>query len=573
MGETIEAKECILGKLFSTEFLFEIPLYQRPFSWSTENFEQLFDDIYEAFSGSSKQYFLGSIILQESAGKKDTFEVVDGQQRLTALALFLAVVRDLTAEELLRKTLEESLFQEANPYKSIPRQVRITPWEALRDTFNKYLYKRGGSSDFKKEFEGGRIKFTDQEDSLYHLYEAVSVFTRRYGELLIDPSILGRFITFLMGDVYVVYIQTSEFISAFRMFTVLNTRGISLSIADLLKSENLGAITDLGERIRAARNWQAIEDDLGREALEKVVIFIRTIQVKDKSRLGIYDEYQSLIFRPKLLDRGGAFIGYVTEVADIHSEKILNPIVHLDAAEKNEYRALVQMLTRFIPFDDWIPPTIAFHQKFKDDAKLSAFVIELEKKVFVEWAVGLSLTERIGSLNQVIKIIAGTASPEDVVSQTKGWKEPEKLREIMIRVLSDPQFYYIFGGKLARYFLLRLDLDQWEMENFGGYSGTITVEHVLPQTPQEESEWKKSFDDKSRAELTNAVGNLVLLSGRKNSSARNYEFAKKKEAYFRGRSTAFRITRELESVDSWSPTEVAKRQALLISRAESIYFS
>ena len=89
----IEAKEVSLGTLFSEQFLFRIPIYQRPLSWNRDNFEQLFEDIKDSMD-LEEGHFLGSIILQEVG--EHTYELVDGQQRMVALTILLAVIRDVT---------------------------------------------------------------------------------------------------------------------------------------------------------------------------------------------------------------------------------------------------------------------------------------------------------------------------------------------------------------------------------------------------------------------------------------------------------------------------------------------
>lgn len=572
MAEPIEAKESNIGNLFSPSFLFEIPLYQRPLSWGKENYEQLFDDIASASKVADQQYFLGSIILQASKTKKNLFEVVDGQQRLTAIAILMAVIRDMTNNESLKKSLSTSLFQEEDGYKGIPRQVRITPWEEMKDTFDQYIYKRGCVLEFKNQVVSEKIKCVDDSDPLYHLFEAICVFEARFRGVLADPASLDAFVKFLMGSVYLVYIKTGEFNSAFRMFTILNTRGVSLTIADLLKSENLGAIADATVRNNAAKTWQKLEESLGREALELLVIFIHSMKVKERARVSIYSEYQSNIFGKNLLARGAEFFTYISAIAAVYEEKVLDPEVRTSAAVRNRFKTIMGLLTRYVPFDDWIPCVLAFHHKFKADDGLCVFIDQLEKKVVIEWALGFSLTERITSLNQTMKSIDSKMTWQEAVSGTLNWSEPGKRRDLFQRKLCDSQFYSLSGGKLARYLLLRLDMEQWEMENFGGYHGSVTLEHVLPQTPGDDGEWTKVFDDASRKKMTNILGNLVLLSGRKNSKAQNYDFAKKKDAYFRGKSTAFRITRELESIRAWTPETLEERQADLAKRIDAIFF-
>ena len=96
MSTEIEAKEVTVGKLFSPDFVFKIPIYQRPLSWEKDNFDQLFEDILDAINSEQKQYFLGSIILQEHEHDENRFDLVDGQQRINSLAILMAVIRDYT---------------------------------------------------------------------------------------------------------------------------------------------------------------------------------------------------------------------------------------------------------------------------------------------------------------------------------------------------------------------------------------------------------------------------------------------------------------------------------------------
>ncbi|MBC7334267.1 MAG: HNH endonuclease, partial [Actinobacteria bacterium] len=106
-----------------------------------------------------------------------------------------------------------------------------------------------------------------------------------------------------------------------------------------------------------------------------------------------------------------------------------------------------------------------------------------------------------------------------------------------------------------------------------GYEGIITIEHVLPQEPAEESEWCKNFTEDERNEWTNKIGNLILLSRRKNSRARNFDFKRKKEAYFfRDGVPPFRITQELEEYEEWSLSVLKSRQEKLVKEIIKIYF-
>jgi len=97
------------------------------------------------------------------------------------------------------------------------------------------------------------------------------------------------------------------------------------------------------------------------------------------------------------------------------------------------------------------------------------------------------------------------------------------------------------------------------------------LEHVLPQTPPAGSDWLQWFPDKDERDgWTHRLANLVPLDRNKNSSASNYNFAKKKDAYFKGKGTAspFVLTQEVRSENTWTPALLIDRQKRLVGVLE-----
>ncbi|VVB54962.1 Uncharacterised protein [uncultured archaeon] len=567
----IEAREVLLSRIFSDEFLFEVPEYQRPLSWTSENFQKLIEDIYDAQTSGEEQYFIGSIILQGKG--KNLFEIIDGQQRIVSLSVLLAVIRDNTSDEKQKAQIQKYIYLEEDTLKEIPEAMKVTPWDELKDDFRKYVYSIGGTALFLKDFENKRIKFIDEETPRYHLYEAISTFKTKLEEITDRES----FVKYLLNRVYIVYIKTTDLISAFRLFSVLNARGLPLTTSDLLKNESLGEISDSNERRKYAKIWVDIEESIGREELEDVMGFLRTIILQEKAKVSIYEEYQT-IFKKKLLPQGPAFIKLVKEIADIYKEKIIEGEINTtDSVTKNRYKIIVNLMGQYIPFADWIPPLIHFCHKYKREDLLLDFLLTLEKKVIVELSSGFTFSERTTSFNRIIKLIDITDDPSEVIQKMLYYREDDsrgkkarfidyrnqlEVKKILTDVLDHPQLYSIYGGRLARYFLLRIDVEKSELANISKeYTGLITVEHILPRNPPKDSEWQRLFSEEQRLEWTNKLGNLVLLSGMRNSSAQNFEFKKKKDTYFykKKKSTEFLITKELEGLDRWDMQKLTER--------------
>ena len=116
------------------------------------------------------------------------------------------------------------------------------------------------------------------------------------------------------------------------------------------------------------------------------------------------------------------------------------------------------------------------------------------------------------SLNKLLKLIESSKDTNYIIenllyfkskdsrgkkSRTVNFNDQNSIKDIIESRLNDSQFYSIYGGKLARYVLLRLDSQLWELDNFPGYPGMITVEHILPQTPSEDSLWANYFSTRN----------------------------------------------------------------------------
>ena len=98
MAKTLEAHDKLIREIFEGSYQFEIPDYQRPYAWTTEQAGELFDDLISAMqeariSGATSQYFLGSIVLIKN-DREPKSSVVDGQQRLSTLTMLFAVLRE-----------------------------------------------------------------------------------------------------------------------------------------------------------------------------------------------------------------------------------------------------------------------------------------------------------------------------------------------------------------------------------------------------------------------------------------------------------------------------------------------
>ena len=121
MLHDLSASAINAGTLFSSS-RFEVPIYQREYSWATDEVKEFWDDLKEARQEPS--YFLGLLILTESGGR---FHVVDGQQRILTLTLLVIALRD-EARKYARDALADKLdadFLRALDYKTDAMEPRV----------------------------------------------------------------------------------------------------------------------------------------------------------------------------------------------------------------------------------------------------------------------------------------------------------------------------------------------------------------------------------------------------------------------------------------------------------------
>lgn len=565
LDQKIAAKEIYFKDLFGPKFLFQIPGYQRQFSWERDNFNEMFDDIRQALENSEENYFLGSIILQtiqDNSDESGVYDVVDGQQRLTTLIILLAVMRDLTTNEQARKTLQDKIYQEANPFENTPEKVRLLVREREREFFKTHILEIGGTLK--------DIQLDELNEPQTKMLTAINTFKDKfYKNGKLDDALLNSMIMYILNNCIFVYVKTGTFTSAYRLFSILNDRGMPLTPADLLKSSNLGVINN-SEKEKYQKLWENIEEDLGQEEFDKILGFIRTIFIKEKAKKSIIDEYEEIIFKQKRICKGADFIKYLDDISNIYRDRILNAELSNNTSEYYvKYYNLMSLMRDYITSSDWIPVFLSFAQKFPSDQAQYQFLLKLEKKFMINLIKELTPTARIIEMMKVLQIIESKSNSDEVISSPIF--DTTSYSNDLVDYLNSPEFY---KKKYAKYILLRLDMGLSENTNIiKAYKGVISIEHVLPQNPEPNSTWTTTFTEPQRKEWTHKLGNLVLLSRKKNSSANNKPFDQKIRKYFSQGITEFALTKEITKYGGWNMHTLVSRQNELISKLKKIWIN
>ena len=139
MSKKISGAEYPLAKIFSSDFDFVIPPYQRPYAWTDDQVLELFDDLHSFYLSEPEDdsYFLGSIVLIKDEGKPFS-EVIDGQQRLTTLTIFIAAITSLLDGEA-RSDFEGYIREPGRFSQGISAKPRLALRERDREFFANYI--------------------------------------------------------------------------------------------------------------------------------------------------------------------------------------------------------------------------------------------------------------------------------------------------------------------------------------------------------------------------------------------------------------------------------------------------
>ena len=499
MARNIEGKEYPIGKVFSNEFVFTIPAYQRPYSWTTEHAGALLDDLI-SFMGKEEQsvddlnpYFLGSIVLI----KKDSpsSQVVDGQQRLTTLTILLSIMRHFVSSKFAA-SLTSRLYEEGAPLLETPDRPRLTLRNRDNDFFQKHIYDKNGINQLQEK------KGTKLADTKRNICDNALLFYKELQKL--SQAQIEQLAKFIIKRCFLIVVSTPDLDSAYRIFAVLNDRGMDLSHTDILKAEIIGKITE-GEREQYTNDWEDIEEILGLEAFQDLFSHIRMIYLKAKPRTSLLEGFREVV---QPTEHPRQFIDNILfPLADAYQDIINESYQNSQTPE--QLNALFSWLNRIDNFD-WIPPAILFYSYYPSNHdKLLRFFTDLERL-----AAGLMISRanintrlaRYGRLLKAIEEKRDLYTPDAPLQLTT-----EECLKIRQQLNSD--IYHI--RNVPRYVLLRLDSIISEGTASYNYQ-IVSVEHILPQTPASDSEWMTWFPTpKLREQYTHRLGNLVLLSRRK----------------------------------------------------------
>ncbi|GAA7628383.1 DUF262 domain-containing protein [Helicobacter pylori] len=565
----IESNDSYLRDILKDELYYQIPIYQRPYQWTEENCEKLLDDLFFNYENDRESdYFCGSLVLiliSEDSKKAKTYDVVDGQQRLSTFILLAKVLATLYSERLTEESkdyLQESL---------------ITKY-GKKDRLN---FNAIGFNS-KKDFQYALTSFNDapiSNNKNNYLKNAVCLKNYLRKKEIED---INDFIEWLYFKVVFITITCPDADKALRIFNVLNARGLALNATDIFKGELLKH-TKEHEREEFVSRWNALsqkcsDNDLTIETLFSWYLnYLNPVTSREKMEKMLVTWFNNLNKTP---------LEYLKGVEDFY----------------NAYCEVLEMQDRYAHLlsykdDDYlivILCTSLLHRY--SESEIEALRELLVKFYYQDWVAGLAKSTRKQTCCNIINALKEKKSVEDIASVVKKYLNDKNIAQRFKENLRDSNLYTKFyhTGKtpkrsswlkpiliLANYFMsdnanpayIKMDDD-------------LHVERILPQNPDPSSQWVKDFSEEERELYTHSLANLTLLGGKKNtkalSQALNQDFKEKKEIYM-GKPVAldnkktFRVMtcydmtkNDVCRYTEWTPKSLETRKEELIQIIESV---
>ncbi|MDI9829863.1 DUF262 domain-containing protein [Streptomyces sp. KAU_LT] len=564
----MHAKETLFADLMQGRAQqFQVPLYQRTYSWTEKHLKQLWSDILEQAglleSSDEKEstHFLGSVVLAPSPQNDATFPrwlVVDGQQRLTTLSLALAAIRDHvagTAPVEAQRIDEQYLI---NKWNSGNDHLRLLPTQADRTQFAAHirgpLTDQGTESGVATAYAFFRRKLVEADDPA-------------------APQDVFRIEQAITSRLALVAVTAERGDNVHRIFESLNNTGLKLSQADLLRNYLFMKLRARGEHIYETY-WLPLQKSLSNDELEQLMWLQLVLDGDDRVRR--QDLYAAQQRRFENRKAGDAEIeAYIKELhrRSAHFRRLLHPEQEPEPAVREALRRL----------DAWQAavtyPALMLLFDRRERGELNS-VDTARALAYIESFLVRRMICRVptNNLNRIFQAMPGQL-PLDVPvveglhrllsSENRFWPDDGELRQ---KIRTAP-FYQYGRWQQRKQVLQRLEESYGHPEPVDFATAQLTIEHVMPQSPGDD--WLRTLSEEAEEDETgeelharfrHTLGNLTLTAV--NAELSNHPFERKQDLL---RGSHLEMNRRIAATERWGVREILARADELADRAIALW--
>ncbi len=555
--ETFKAEEKSIRNLFQEKISYFIPSYQRPYSWEKDEIEKFCEDILLSYKDKD-EYLLSSIILVEH--KKDKlYEIIDWQQRLTTISIFLSVLKTFLKQKDNIEDINNRILN-----GSEIRVQRVQTDKSFHQDFQDVL-QNFDYDKFQSLCKNSKYKKNNYYQNSRIIYEILN--SDEYKNIDWDDF----YEDFFIDRVYLIRVYTTQESKAMRLFEVLNSRWLPLRNTDLIKNHIMERIYWTYEEETKENSIQSFEElwkkmtielENLNESMEDLFTFYIYMKLKENPKNSLFEEFK-LILKKEFDNNNLKIDKFIFEIDKFYK-------AYLDIYNQRKdiltYRR-VHSMNYLREWRFWKTILITFSLNYPNE-DIKSIVNILFNFYYLNYIAGESVNPYKQFSFNLIKSIA--EKKFDIDKLNKEIEEYYRKQNTFYRFKSNVnwEIYKERWGKvifyLIEYFYYK---DKEDFEIFEQNNKKIQIEHILPQN---ETNWTEELNlEPSLSEMKNNLGNLTLLFQSNNVKCSNYDFNKKKEIYLE--SKKFNHTKEILNYSKWNVVNISDRQNKLLSKIEKIF--
>lgn len=520
-----------------------MPPYQRSYSWGEKEALELLSDLKDA-SESDEIHFIGAIVVVKDE-ETDSFEIVDGQQRLTTLTILLAVLRDLEKDPEVAATIHSLIGDTGRPMLSEDARWRLT-LNHIDGPFFRAVIQQPGSTARAADEAG-------ESESQLRMTRNASAFRKALNNLSVEER--NALTDTIINGCAIVRVTVADRDAGYKVFRVLNDRGKEPNAHDIIKTEIFErAGFSVAEADAQSRRWAEHEALLGGNAFDDLLRQIRfTFDKSNKGDLVNGFRKPPLGRMPPLEFLNHTLPRYVRAYDKVEHTALEG------SPDSEKIRDRLNQL-HYLDHQTWKAPAVHYiATRGEASADALDFFKGLERLGYLLQLVVPNRDHRNKRYRKVIETIDAKGRDNFygrggslAVTKEDGKRVHDRLKGR----------FATFTQRRAMVLRLNAALEDGRTVPPGA---DATVEHVLPRNPGKNSHWLVVWpDEKARRELCDTIGNLVLLPRSINEQADTLTYQEKKKLYFTSDERAlFALTQAIEDEHTWTPEVVSRRSAFL----------
>lgn len=550
-------------KLMGNGLTYRVPRFQRDYSWSEEEWDDLWQDIVGTVKdGGEPAHYMGYLVLQSTDDK--LFDVIDGQQRLTTLNVIV-----LAALRQLKRLIEQGRDVDATKQRL----------EGLRQTYIGYLdpvtlvarSKLSLNRNNDTYFQTYLVPLVENppqrgikasESALRKAYEWFSKALQDHVRGAADPGMeIARLIDTMSDRLFFTVITVTDELNAYKVFETLNARGVRLSATDLLKNYLFSVLHREGQHEHELRalddRWERIVGQLQTESFPD---FLRFHWISRRNFVRQTDLFKTI--RSHIRGRAEVFALLAAMDEDMDTYLALTSPDHSNWPQGSKEQAkILKMFSVRQPY----PLLMAAKRQLNDGdfEKLLKAIVVISLRYNIIGSLQPAEQERTYHAEAQLVTSGKHTSLQHILEGIRG-VYPTDAAFIATFAEKSIGVSQSRNRKIVCYILCELERQKSGIDP-DLESPTLSLEHICPTHPN--GGWT-AFTDEEVETLTSRLGNMALLQTSANKQLGNADFDVKRPIYA---NSIYALTRDVAAIDDWTPNAVVRRQKDLARMASAVW--